>query len=95
MKPKMIGTVNGYVNSLFVFKGIRYTFDGTCKGLAIRLSNLGAKHGDRVRANYGGLSLEGLADYRVYSAPHDNRANGIWVTRESQFYLFDIKADLI
>ena len=57
-KPKMIGTVNGYVNSVFKMGRKRLAFDGTTKGLvAVAVAN-GAKDGQKLLCNYGGTSYD-------------------------------------
>ena len=76
------GSINCRACSLFIYKGKEYIFDATTKGLAEKLSNLGAKPGQGVQANYGGMSKEGLERYIITYSPHETRnKSGLWVDR--------------
>lgn len=78
---KQPGSINCKALSLFVYKGAKYTFDATTLDLARQLYKLGAKPGQGVQANYGGMSESGLERYIVTYNPADTRASGIWVDR--------------
>ena len=79
---KQPGNINAYTLSLFVYKGQEYTFNATTKDLAQRLSDLGARPGEGVQANYGGMSKEGLERYIITYSPHETRnKSGLWVDR--------------
>lgn len=77
--PKPLGSINAYVNSLVIVGRKHCHFDGTTLNLVkVAIAN-GAKVGDTVRANYGGLSPQN-ATYHMFiiAAPHDQRAGGYW-----------------
>lgn len=74
-KPKTIGTVNGYVNSVFKMGRKKLSFDGTTKGLVeVAIAN-GAKNGQKLSCNYGGTNY----DYcDITMVINNGWANRIW-----------------
>jgi hypothetical protein len=77
-KPKAPGSINCYVNSPFIFKGQRYTFDGTIKGLVNVALIIGVKQGDTVAASFG---LGVWDSYEIYLADNDDRCGGYWAKK--------------
>lgn len=74
-KPKNIGSIGCFSASPAKFGHRSFQFNGTTKDLVITAQKFGAKVGDKIQANYGG----GFRTYTLVSAPHDDRANGLWV----------------
>ena len=75
---RMIGTVNGFVQSSAWIGSKPFLFDGTVKGLVRSAVSVGAKAGTSVKANFGGTTKAGARDMVIISAPHDDRAMGFW-----------------
>lgn len=75
---RKLGTINGYVSSVAWLGNKSFTFDGTLKGLVLSATAIGAKSGDKLKANFGGISKSSARDYTIIAAPHDDRANGFW-----------------
>lgn len=73
-----IGTINGFVKSIAWFNGKSFEFDGTTRGLTLSALANGAKEGTKIKANFGGKSIEGAREMVIVSAPHDERAKGFW-----------------
>jgi hypothetical protein len=78
MKPRQIGTINGYVTSPMRIGRRRGTFDGTIKGLTLAALDMGATVGATVYADFGA----GMQPYLIVAAPHDDRARGCWAERK-------------
>lgn len=76
--PAILGNVNGFVKSNAWLGSKRFEFDGTIKGLVRSAIANGAKANAMVQANFAGLTKSGARDYKIISAPHDDRANGFW-----------------
>lgn len=74
-----LGTVNGFVNSRAWFGSIQFDFDGTTRGLVRSAYAVGARAGDKLLANYGGRLKSNASQVTLVSAPHDDRAFGMWV----------------
>lgn len=74
---KMIGSINCYLECPCHVKGKRITFDGTIKDMVRVAVEMGAKAGDKIAADFG----SGFQDYKLYAAPHDDRAYGFWAQR--------------
>lgn len=77
-KPKMIGTVNGFIYSRAWLGNKQFGFDGTTRGLVQSAIKIGASDGSAIKANFGGSSKAGARDMTIVSAPHDGRAGGFW-----------------
>lgn len=80
-KPPKLGTVNGYVSSVFKMGNKKLAFDGTTKGLVnVALAN-GAKTGTKLRCNYGGTSYDPKFCDTIMIVESD--ASGrMWATRQ-------------
>jgi len=72
---KMIGSIGCTSISPARFGKKRFSFNGTTKDLVISAYHAGARAGDKIEANYGG----GFREYRLVSAPHDDRAFYLWI----------------
>jgi len=75
--PKIIGSINCYVTCPCIVNGERAAFDGTLKGLVRLAVTRGAHPGDTIKADFGA----GFENYKLYAAPHDDRAYGVWAER--------------
>lgn len=73
-KPKMIGNINCYLLCNARFGRKNFTFDGTIRGLVRSAYAAGARAGAVVHASFG---FE-MKPVRIVSAPHDDRAFGLW-----------------
>jgi hypothetical protein len=69
-RPKMIGTVNGFVLMCAKIGNKRFSFDATVKGLVTSAVANGAKVGDVVESDIG--------RHVIVAAPNDPRCSGLW-----------------
>ncbi len=75
MAPKMIGSINCYIQSQARIGRKHFTFNGTTLGLVQSSLANGATNGTVVHANFGA----GMRKYTIVECPWDKRADGYWV----------------
>lgn len=69
-----LGTMNAKIATPVVFKGRTLMFDGTTVDMVRTLVKAGAVDGDKFSKPETGRVC------RIYDAPHDSRAFGMWAT---------------
>lgn len=81
MKPKKLGTINGYVNSVFKMGRKKLTFDGTTSGLVKVALDNGAVVGTVLKCNYGGTRYDCCDTTMVICTENSERkffADRVW-----------------
>lgn len=75
-KPKMIGSIGCFIESRAKFGRKEFSFNGTTLDLVKCALRAGATVGSKIKADFGG----GFRTGTLCAAPHDPRANGVWIS---------------